>query len=174
MNHQPFEDWLLADKVMNTREKLELEAHLRTCSYCTALVATGRELRSAKKVAPAAGFTLRFQARLAQQRVAERRRRLWGAILFAFGGLVLLMWLTAPYWLPFFVSPATSITSLVGWVVFVITTLQAMLRAGFVVIEVIPGFLPPFAWMVLISALAGFGLLWSVSIWRFTRVPRGV
>ncbi len=174
MNHQPFEDWLLADKVMNTREKIELEAHLRTCSYCSALAETGRELRSVRKVSPEAGFTMRFQARLAQQRVAERRRRLWGAILFAFGGLILLMWLAAPYWAPFFASPAASITSLVGWAVFLITTLQAMLRAGFVVAEVIPSFLPPFAWMVLISALAGFSLLWSVSIWRFIRVPRGV
>ncbi len=176
MNHQPFENWLLNDKPMNSKQKLELDAHLRTCSYCAALVETGRALRSVKKVSPAAGFTTRFQARLAQQRVAERRRRLWGTLLFTLGGLAMLMWIAAPYLASFFASPATGITSMIGWAVFIITTLQAMLKASLVIVNIIPAFLSPFAWMVLVSAFAGISLLWSVSIWRFTRrgVPRGV
>ncbi len=176
MNHQPFEDWLLADKPLNSRQKLDLDAHLRVCSYCAALTETGRALRSVKRVSPAAGFTVRFQERLAVQKEAERRRRLWGTLWFTFGGLVMLMWITAPFLVSFFASPATGITSLVGWVVFLITTLQALLRAGFVMLDVIPDFMSPFMWMVLVSAFAGISLLWSVSIWRFTRlgVPRGV
>ncbi len=176
MKHQPFEDWLLADKPMNSKQKLELDAHRRVCSYCAALAETGRALRSVKRVPPAAGFTKRFQARLAVQREAERRRRRWGAVWFTFGGLLMLLWITAPYLVSFFASPATGITSLVGWIVFLITTLQALFRAGFVMLNVIPNFLSPFMWMVLVSAFAGISLLWSVSIWRFTRrgVPGGV
>ncbi|MGZ9220788.1 MAG: hypothetical protein ACXW4Q_01665, partial [Anaerolineales bacterium] len=105
---------------------------------------------------------------------AERRRRLWGAVLFTFGGLVMLMWLVWPYLASFLTSPAAWITSLIEWGVFIITTLQAMAQAGSVLLDVIPGFIPAFGWMVVISALAGIGLLWSVSIWRFVRVPRGV
>ncbi len=88
----------------------------------------------------------------------------------------MLMWIAAPYLASFFASPATGITSMIGWAVFIITTLQAMLKASLVILEVIPEFLSPFAWMVLVSAFAGMSLLWSVSIWRFTRrgVPRGV
>ncbi len=176
MNHQPFENWLLEDKPIHPKQRLELDAHLRACNYCAALAETGQALRSVKKVSPATGFTARFQARLAVQRAAERRRRLWGAVLFAFGGLVTLLWIAAPYIASFFASPANRITSVVGWGVFLITTLHALLRAGSVFLEVIPGFLPPFVWMVLVSALAGISLLWSVSIWRFTQrgVPRGV
>ena len=176
MNHQPFEDWLLDDKPMNPRQKLELDAHMRICSYCAALAETGQALRSVKRVSPAAGFTARFQTRLAMQRAVDRRRRLWGAVLFTFGGLVMLMWIAAPYVVSFFASPATRITSLIGWGVFLITTLQAMVRAGSVILDVIPNFLSPFAWMVLVSAVAGVSLLWSVSIWRFAQrgVPRGV
>jgi hypothetical protein len=177
MNHQPFEDWLLADKPMNSKQKLELDAHLRVCNYCAALAETGRALRSVKTVSPAAGFTARFQVRLAAQKVADRRRRRWGSLLFTLGGLVVLMWLAAPYLLAFFTSPAAHITSLIGWGVFLLTTLQALFRASTVFLEVIPGFLPPFAWMILISAFAGINLLWSVSIWRvarFARAPRGV
>ena len=174
MNHQPFEDWLLNDKLINPKQKLELDAHVRICSYCSALAETGKALRMVKKVSPATGFSTRFQARLAMQRAAERRRRLWGAALFTFGGLVMLMWIAAPYLTSFFASPAAWITSFVEWGVFVVTTLWAMAQAGSIFLDIIPSFIPAFVWMVLVSALAGIALLWSVSIWRFVRVPRGV
>lgn len=88
----------------------------------------------------------------------------------------MLMWIAGPYMASFFASPATWITSLVEWGIFLITTLQAVAQAGSVILRVMPSFLTPFGFMVLVSALAGIGLLWSVSIWRFTRrgVPRGV
>lgn len=169
MNHQPFEEWLLNDKLINPKERLELEAHLRTCASCSALAETGKALRTVKMVSPAAGFTARFQTKLAMQKAAERRRRLWGSVFFTLGGFVILMWITGPYIASFFASPATWITSLVGWGVFLLTTLQAITEAGIVLLRVAPGVMSPFAWMVVLSALAGFSLLWSVSIWRFTR-----
>ena len=176
MNHQPFEDWLLNDKLIDPKQKLDLDAHLRVCSYCSALAETSRTLRAVRMTSPSAGFTVRFQARLAARKVAERRRRFWGAILFTFGGLVMLMWLAGPYLASFFASPATGITSLIEWGVFLITTLRAIAEAGSVILRIMPSFLSPFGMMVLASALAGMGLLWTVSIWRFTRqgVPRGV
>jgi hypothetical protein len=176
MNHQPFEDWLLNEKLIDPKQKLDLDAHLRVCSYCSALAETGMALHSVKKVAPAAGFTARFQTHLAARKLAERRRRLWGAVLFTFGGLVMLTWIAGPYLVSFFASPATWITSLIGWGVFLITTLQAVAQAGSVILRVMPSFLTPFGFMVLVSGFAGIGLLWTVSIWRFARrgVPRGV
>ena len=176
MNHQPFEDWLLNDKLIDPKQKLELDAHLRVCSYCSALAETGMALRAVKKVSPAAGFTSRFQARLAERKLAERRRRLWGAVLFTVGGLTMLMWIAGPYMASFFASPATWITSLIEWGVYLVTTLQAIGQAGSVIVRIMPSFFSPFALMVLLSAFAGVGLLWTVSIWRFTRrgVPRGV
>jgi hypothetical protein len=174
MNHQPFEDWLLNDKSITQEQKRELDIHMRTCTYCTSLAETGLALKSVKKASPQVGFTTRFQARLAERKLAERRRRLWGALLFTFGGLVLLMWLASPYLLVFFSEPATSIAALIQWGVFIVTTIQALAQAGSVFVRIIPDFLSPFAWMVLLSAVAGVSLLWTVSIWRFVRVPRGV
>src|SRR5215210_7910291 len=86
MNHQPFEEWLLTEKLISPKEKLDLDAHLRICSYCSALAETGKALHSVKKVSPAAGFSTRFQARLAAQKAAEQRRRRYGTILFTVGG----------------------------------------------------------------------------------------
>lgn len=174
MNHRPFEDWLLNETPITLEQKRDLDAHLRGCRHCSAIAETNVALRSVKKVAPPAGFTMRFQARLAERKLAERRRKLWGAILFTLGGLALLTWLTFPYLVTFFASPATFISALVEWGIFLITTLQALTQAGSVLVNVVPGFLPPFAWMILISAFAGIGLLWSVSIWRFSRVSQGV
>jgi hypothetical protein len=174
MNHQPFEEWLLNEKLISPKQKLELDAHLRICSYCSALAETGKALHTVKKVSPATGFSTRFQARLAMQKAAERRQKHWGAVLFTFGGLIMLMWLVGPYLASFLAAPATWIAALIEWIVFLITTVQAVTQAGSVLLRMLPGFLSPFVFMVLVSAFAGIGLLWSVSIWRFVRVPRGV
>jgi len=173
MKHQPFEDWLLNDKLISPEQKRELDSHLRTCAYCSALAETGIALKSVRMVSPAAGFTARFQIHLAERKLADRRRRFWGAILFTLGGLVLLLWLASPYLLTFFASPATWISTIVEWGVFLVTTFQAVAQAGSVILDMIPSFLSPFMWMVLLSAIAGISLLWSVSIWRFVRVPQG-
>jgi len=175
MNHRPFEDWLLNDMPISPEQKRELDSHLRTCSYCSALLETGKALSSVKTVSPAVGFTSRFQARLAARKVADGRRRFWGAILFVAGGSGILLWVVGPYLASFFASPATWISALLGWGVFLITTLQAMLQAGSVLLDIVPDFFSPFAWMILLSALAGISLLGSVSVWRFAQrgVPRG-
>ena len=174
MNHQPFEEWLLNEMPLTPDQKRELDLHIRSCGYCSALLETGMILRSVKVTAPADGFSARFQARLTERKLADHRRRVWGAILFVIGGLSFLLWLAGPSILAFLSSPEAWIVSLVEWGIFLITTLQAMSQAGEVLLKVLPGFVPPFAWMIIFSAFAGISLLWSVSIWRFARVPQGV
>lgn len=174
MKHQPFEEWLLNETSLTPEQRRELDAHLRACAYCAALLETGAVLRSARMASPVEGFTDRFRRRLAERKLADRRRKAWGAILFLIGGLGFLAWLTTPSLLTVLSSPANWIAKVVEWGVFLITTLQAMSQAGEVFLRVLPGFIPPFAWMILVSTFAGVGLLWSVSIWRFTRISQGV
>ena len=174
MKHQPFEEWLLNETPLTMEQKRELDLHVRSCAYCSALMETGVALHSVKIFAPADGFTARFQTRLAERKLADHRRRVWGAILFLIGGLSFLLWLAAPSLFAFLSSPATWIAGLVEWGIFLVTTFQAMTQAGEVLMHVVPGFVPPFAWLIVVSALAGTGLLWAVSIWRLTRVPQGV
>jgi hypothetical protein len=61
-----------------------------------------------------------------------------------------------------------------SYVFFLTAALQAVGDVGPMLLRVAPGFVPPFAWLVAASALAGMALLWVVSIWRLTYVPRGV
>ena len=174
MNHQPFEEWLLNDKNLTPVETRELDLHLRTCSHCTALSATGLALRSAPVASPAAGFTLRFQQRLAAQKIAERRRRLWGMFVLALSGIGLVGWVAAPYVRGFAASPVQWITAAIGYFLFIVTSLQALTEMMTVFLHILQNFVPPYVWMVFASALAGLGLLWIVSIWRFSRAPQGV
>lgn len=176
MNHLPFETWLLNDLPVTLEQQRELDLHLRDCAHCTALAETGRLLKNVKMTSPAPGFTARFQARLAERKVAERRRRVWGAFLFGLGGLSLLLWLVGPYAASFISAPSSWVSAIIGWLVFIGSTLFALLDAGVVLLEVVANFLPPFVWMVVLSTIAGVGLLWSVSIWRFAQrvVPQGV
>lgn len=174
MNHQPFESWLLDDKYLSAAEKRELDSHLRDCRACTALAETGLALRSAKVTSPAAGFTLRFQQRLAAQKIAERRRKLWGLIVLVVSGLGLLSWFAAPFVYAFIAAPVEWLTAAVGYFLFMFTSMQAFSEIIRVLSRMVPNFIPPYAWMVLISSLAGLGLIWIVSIWRFARKPQGV
>lgn len=176
MNHQPFEEWLLNNTPINAKQKRELEAHVRTCAYCAALVKTDKALRDLRMTSPVSGFVSRFEARLAARKAADRKRRLLGIILLAVAGSTLLFWFAAPYLSEFLASPAGWIAALVEWGVFFITTLMASLQAGAVILDVLVRFLPPFAWLVIISGAAAVSLVWSISIWRFAQrgAPQGV
>lgn len=174
MNHQPFEEWLLNDKHLSPVEKRELDRHLRTCKNCTALTETGFALRSARVVEPAAGFALRFLQRLAIQKIAERRRKFLGLIVLILAGVGLLGWFAAPYLYAVITSPVEWLTTIAGYFLFAATSLDVFAEAFSVLARVIPNFIPLYAWMVLLSALAGIGLLWAISIWQFVRVPQGV
>ena len=174
MNHQPFEEWLLDDKHLTPNEKRDLDAHLRSCGQCSALTETGIALRSARVVAPAAGFTLRFQHRLAAKHIAERRRRLWGLMVLIVAAVALFGWLAAPYIYAVISSPVQWITAAIGYFLFMFTSLKAFGEVLAVLTRMLPNFVPAYVWMVITSAFAGLGLLWAISVWRLARVPRGV
>jgi predicted anti-sigma-YlaC factor YlaD len=79
MNHQPFEDWLLADEPPAGDQVLELREHLRDCPRCQELEASWASVhklfQTSEQIAPNAGFTTRWQTRLqAQQQQALNRR----------------------------------------------------------------------------------------------------
>jgi hypothetical protein len=174
MNHRPFEDWLLDDQPLTTQQKRELQAHMRICDTCTALAESNLALRSAHLISPTPGFTARWQERLVTARRTQRRRMTIGMLVFSLGGLVLLGLLTGPTLISLIGSPAEWIAALVQALLYGYTLLAAMLEASSVLFRVLPNFIPPFLWLVLLSALSGLGLLGSVSVWRLTRIPQGV
>ena len=174
MKHRPFEDWLLDDQLLDPAQKRELDGHLRSCNTCSAIAESNFALRSARIVSPAPGFTSRFQERLIVARRAQRRRTMLGISFFSLGGMTLLAFLVGPTLLSVFGSPAAWVSAMVHTLVFLYSTTLAVLEASSVLFRVLPGFMPPFVWMISLSTLSGLGLLWSVSIWRLMRHPQGV
>ncbi len=174
MNHRPFEDWLLDDQFLTPEQKRELEVHLRVCKSCTAIAEANLALRAARVVSPAPGFSTRWQERLVLARQAQRRQTLIGTLVFSLGGLFFLALLTGPSIAAVIGSPAEWISNLVRGALFAYTLWMAIVEAGTVLFRVLPGFVPPFGWLVMLSTVGGLGLLWSVSIWRLTRAPQGV
>jgi len=169
MNHLPFETWLLNEQSLSPEQQRDLQLHLRECEHCTALTEVNLVLRSAKLAAPAPGFTARFQKRLEEQRALERRNRLAGISVLVLGGLGLTLWLVGPYLASFIGSPAAWIAAMVTFLLSLLTMAQAVGDIGSILLRILPGFIPPIAWLVVLSAVSGFGLLWAVSIWRLTR-----
>ena len=174
MNHRPFETWLLNDQPLNLEEKRELQGHLQDCPHCTALAEVNLELHSVKMATPAPGFAVRFQKRLEAQRLRERRNRLVGVSILAAGSLGLTTWYAAPYVMRFIGSPAEWLAAMTKFLLSLFEMGKALGDLGSILLRVLPGFVPPFAWLVVFSAFCGVVLLWSVSIWRFSRFPRGV
>jgi len=174
MKHRPFEDWLLDDQPLDPAQKRELDSHLRACEVCSAIAESNLALRSARVIAPAPGFSARWQERLVLARRAQHRRTLLGTLFFSLGGLILLALLAGPLLVSLIGSPAEWISAMVHAALFIYTATLAVTEAGSVIFRVLPGFVPPFVWLVLLSTLSGLGLLWSVSIWRLMRRPQGV
>lgn len=173
MNHRPFEEWLLNDKQLTPTEKRELDAHLRTCKYCGALVETGFALRSARVTPPVAGFRQRFEQRLMRHKIAERRRRWIGLLVLLLVAGVATASLGGAYINAFLSSPLESFARDISFVLSLVGALRAVLQAVGILARAAPSIVPPYAWMVFLPAL-GLGLWWIVSFLRPGHAARGV
>ncbi len=174
MNHRPFEDWLLDDQPLNPQQKHDLQAHLRDCSSCAAIAESNLALHTTRMLPPAVGFAERFQIRLEQRRREQRWRQVIGTLVLVLGGLGLFYWLAGPFIQEAFASPAAWITTVVGYFLFLSTSIQVLSEAGVILLGVLPAFISPAGWVVISLSIAGLSALWTVSLWRVARVPQGV
>ena len=174
MNHRPFEDWLLEDQPLTGEQERELQVHLRACTSCAAIAESNLALHSTHMVSPAVGFVSRFEIYLAKQRKAARVRQVIGALIFVLAGLACLYWYASPFIQDVMRSPAGWITNVVGYLLFMLTSLQVFSELSRVSFHLLLDFVPPLGWFVILFLVSGLGLLEAFSIWRFTRAPQGV
>jgi hypothetical protein len=174
MDHRPFEDWLLEDKVLIPDEKRALNAHLRDCTSCTALAEVDLALKSVRVAEPATGFSDRFQIRLAARKRVIQQRNLWGFLILVACVLNLLACGAWPFVKYIAHAPVDALTAWLSSVLSFWASLQAVLNAGVVLFKVMPGFVPAYIWIVVLFAAGGWSLLWVFSLMKFTKFPRGV
>jgi hypothetical protein len=174
MDHRPFEDWLLDTQPLTIDQERQLNTHLRTCSSCAVLGEVNLALKSVNVAAPAAGFTDRFQLRLAAKKQVLRRKNFWGFVILTLSVLGLFVWVSWPVLKDLVQSPVNLLASWISSLVSFWASLQAIFRAGMVLFKVVPGFVPAYIWTVILFAAGGWSLVWVVSLMKFTKVPQGV
>ena len=174
MNHRPFEDWLLEDQHLNFDEERELQAHLRVCTSCAAITELNLALHSTRMISPAEGFASRFEIRLIEHRKATHIRQIIGTTIFVLAGLALLYWFASPFIQEVMRSPADWITNVVGDFLFIVTSIQALNEVGHVFLRILPDFVSPVEWLIILCLVSGLGVVEVLSIWQFTRTPQGV
>ncbi len=173
MNHRPFEDWLLEDQQLTIEQERELRAHLQTCTSCAAIAESNLALHSTRMVSPKAGFVSRFETRLIEHRKAARRRQIVGIIILAMAGVALLYWFVSPAINELINSPAQWFMAVVGYFLFILTSLQALSDISHVFLRLVSDFISPLALLVILFLVSGLGLLEGFTLWQFFRKPQG-
>jgi len=169
MDHRPYEDWLLNDERLTPEQDRDLRIHLRSCPECAALTRANMALRSAPVTAPAEGFALRFQVRLAAERKVQRRRSLIGLFLMVVVGVGGLFWLLYPY-LPYLTLPPVQLASLwISNLVYIALTARALGVLGNTLLNVLASFVPTYVWALSVALLGGTGFLWTFSVRRVVK-----
>jgi hypothetical protein len=174
MDHRPFEDWLLDNQTLTNDQKRQLNSHLAGCTSCTALAEVNLALKSVRLAEPAAGFTDRFQVKLADRKMAIRRRNFWGFAILSLSVGGLFTWVTWPVLQDLVHSPVNLIGAWVSSLVSFWGSLQAILQAGMVLFKVVPGFVPTYIWAIVLFGAGAWSLVWVASLIKFTKFPQGV
>ena len=92
MNHKQFETWILNDSQLNEEQKQALDAHLLACENCRKLQHGWEnsltQIRTSNFVAPAAGFSDRWQKKL---QLEKKKRSIVRRRIILFSGILLTL-----------------------------------------------------------------------------------
>jgi len=93
MNHLPFKEWLLSEEPLTQEQNQTFQEHLRGCAECRQAQASWGEVHNlfqrTPQLAPVAGFTNRWQTRMAARRA--RRQYIQLGLVLAGGAILALV-----------------------------------------------------------------------------------
>lgn len=169
MSHQPFEAWILESEALTFEERRVLQEHLTTCKQCQQLerkwLAVHQQLRARPMVAPAPGFTQRWQSSLAERRAREQRKQAWRIFGILLAAATFILILLAGYvvttstpaaWLSALTRTISSSEVFFQWVVYVV---QGWLTSTPLALNIA-------IWIYLTLTLCGLSVMWLAILWR--------
>ena len=176
MNHQLFENWLLSEEPLPAEQAQTLREHLRTCEKCNRLQASWigmhQLIRSTPEVAPAPGFTARWQERLMEQRRAAHQRQSFALLLSMAGAAVVLFVLISFQALHLLRSPdqllLIGLYRLTSLFVYADTTRDVV--GAF--LNALTQFMPSTAWVFIAGTISMISVLWIVVYQQLTSPRR--
>jgi predicted anti-sigma-YlaC factor YlaD len=177
MEHHVFEDWLFTEDPLSPQEQEALREHLSECESCRTLSTAWHNveagLRVAEIIAPAAGFTSRWQARLeADSQRMQRKQSLAILGLSMAGAALLLGSLLIVLW-PVLQSPQVLFWTWVYRMMGLYTTLGTIQEFTSVLLQTMFGVIPLIWWVIIAGILSELGVLWVVSLRWLTNPQRG-
>ena len=175
MKHRLYEGWIMAGDELTPDQRSDLETHLQECEACSRLAEADRALEKALTLVqmsePKPGFTQRWRARMDERRITAHRRQTSGVLVFlSFGATALLLPILLNALLVL-ISPEDVLFDLAGALVDWLSLLK--LIGNFVTTSVSTLFstIPLVWWMLMITILAGLGVLWGFSLQRLGYLP---
>ena len=163
-DHQLFEEWMFSEEGLSLDDNQSLEEHLDTCDSCRQLSLAWREVESEIQVAPilspASGFTERWQARLASDRLKQQHRLNLSILFFTVGGAALLIIVSSVMLIPLFKSPWPFLLS---WA-YQLATLYSMTTvyggALTTLVRTLVNIVPPLLWVAFPVAFGVLSVIW--------------
>lgn len=169
MSHQPFETWIFEETTLSLEERRRLQAHLDDCGQCQRIdqrwQAARQQLRAHAMVAPAPGFTQRWQAGLTARKAHEQRRQAWRIFSGLLGGAALVLSLLGGRLLAT-TSAAQWLSAFIGTLSSSLAFFQMVLYMGQRWLAVTPPALHLALWIYLTMTLCGVILIWAAVLWR--------
>lgn len=175
MNHQYFEDLLFTEQPLTPQDNAAFHEHMRDCESCQLLANAWQEVESqlhrSAMLAPAPGFTDRWQMRLALDSQRVQRRQSMLLLGFSIGGATLLLASLALLLLPLADSP---IVFVAAWLSHLAEMIGLINNTGDVIgklLETLSGSVS-LIWLIFGSGLVSLlAVLWLVS-YRVLSAPR--
>jgi len=182
MNHQTFEEWLFIsnDEVedkLNSHQIEQLDKHLRTCSSCQQLVDVWKmvdnQLRASPAIAPAPGFSSRWQERLELDRIKQHERQTVVVLIGSAVLIVILLMLLVFVAIPWMQSPHTLLFSMFYRLFSLTYYIEAISHFLLDIFHLISTSIPSLTWWLLMVGLScELAVLWIVSYQLFTTSRR--
>jgi anti-sigma factor RsiW len=168
LNHQHYEEWLLSGETLPPEPAKRLSEHLLTCEQCRVLSAGWQEveqrLTRARLVPPAPGFTARWQARLNEERLRQKRRHALYFLAFSVGGILVLFTALAVLFWPLLQSPYTLVLALALRVGSAITLVGDLTVIGKTVLLAFSRIIPTSLWVGILVAAFSLTVIWIVAL----------
>jgi len=169
MVHQPFEEWLLNDEILTSQQEKDLQTHLRSCPACSALFRANLSLRAVPVSKPAPGFACCFEARLAAERVNQRRRVAIGLVMLIGAGGFLIWRILLPVF-PFLrLEPLQLVWPWFGSLTYFALALRTVSALGTALFNVFTQAIPVYLWWAGLAIFSFAAYAWQFSLHKVTK-----
>lgn len=172
MNHQPFKQLLLEDRQRTLQEEQNLWEHVKDCSECQNVDANWQmvkhHIKVSNMVAPAPGFTARWQANLAERRRRQHQQRQTLLVTILSIAVLLTVTLSLSIWY-IVTSPGSILVAFTRMLAGIVQLLSLTPQDVLLWVTSMPVILPILAGIGLLAWVSTVSLTGAATLWRISK-----